>query len=301
MNAAEAQQRAAAAMIAAKRQARREAEESAPAAGGSEDERSGVKSPAPTSPRPPTKALAPPGKAPAMPAKPPGTAAKPPATAAKPPATATKPGGPPPMAKKPPPTPTKPKPAGGPPPKPKPKAMPRQDSGSGVGAAPRPAPEEGDGGEDTGGEEVATPPVVKKPMFGVGGGISAADLTAGLKARTGGSSMEEYNSDKETYLKWFNHYLAPRNLMADDLHLSLSTGVLLINALEEATGEQAGKYKSKANFPVHCIDNLNVALALCKKTGIDTAGVTAEDIHGGNQKKVMVLFKHITKKYPLSE
>ncbi len=76
----------------------------------------------------------------------------------------------------------------------------------------------------------------------------------------------------------------------------LKNGLALIAVFEKINGTTAAKYHKGATLPVHCIDNLNVALKLISESGVN-CGVTAEDIHGGVRKKLIILFGSILNKH----
>jgi hypothetical protein len=75
---------------------------------------------------------------------------------------------------------------------------------------------------------------------------------------------------KKKALEWLNAKLAGHNIVVSDISNCFSDGLLLIYALEAASGQSLGKYNKKAMFAVHRLDNITVALSFLAKHGVPT-------------------------------
>ncbi|KXS16843.1 hypothetical protein M427DRAFT_68863 [Gonapodya prolifera JEL478] len=102
-------------------------------------------------------------------------------------------------------------------------------------------------------------------------------------------------------IEWLNIHQTIVEVTAGDLHGSLKDGIVLINALEHASGESAGKYNKRAMLPAHKFDNLQVAINFMGKLGVHLGGrVQPMDIINEDKQKILVLFVAILKRFPLS-
>ncbi|RKP01092.1 hypothetical protein CXG81DRAFT_26238 [Caulochytrium protostelioides] len=86
---------------------------------------------------------------------------------------------------------------------------------------------------------------------------------------------------------------------ASGLYTELGDGLKLIWALEGYTGQSVGRYNKRVMLPAQKVDNLAVALAFLAANGVETAFCTPHDVMEGDRSKILSLFNHILKQFPL--
>ncbi|KAI8917785.1 hypothetical protein DFJ77DRAFT_457825 [Powellomyces hirtus] len=146
---------------------------------------------------------------------------------------------------------------------------------------------------------VSSPPMVRRGPPNSG---SNPDLfnnaSLNFKRKEASTSGDDAAIEKGG-LEWLNKHLASQNIQVDNLFGgSLGNGLNLIYALEDATGESAGRYNKRAMLPVHRLDNLAVALNFLSKKGISTSFCSPQDIMDGDRGKILTLFNYILKTFP---
>jgi len=190
-------------------------------------------------------------------------------------------------------------------PVPRKKPIPQVPSKPHLDETPKPAEAESSEAE----ANTAAPPVEEKPHIPMKPHIGKSVLpqipakpegTEQVKKMSQGSQADLDSQVEKDAIAWLNKNLEGKGAVIENLEEGLKNGVNLIHALEHITGESVGKYKETASLPVHCIDNQNVALKFLTQKGVNTGGVTAEDLYGGVKKKIMILFRAVLIKYPPS-
>jgi len=95
---------------------------------------------------------------------------------------------------------------------------------------------------------------------------------------------------KKTFTRWCNTYLIERKMSVVDLTKDLSSGILLINLLEQISAKPvAPNYNKNPKMRVQQIENVNFSLEFLKKEGIKIVGIDGGNIVDGNLKLILGL------------
>jgi hypothetical protein len=98
-------------------------------------------------------------------------------------------------------------------------------------------------------------------------------------------------------IQWLQKNVEDKEFSKDNLYSSLTDGIVLIRALEKASGQSAGRYNKKAMMPAQQMDNLQVAVNFMNKLGIEANNVRPLDIHDSTRSKCLVAFVSILRKF----
>lgn len=89
-------------------------------------------------------------------------------------------------------------------------------------------------------------------------------------------------------LHWLQKNVEDKEFSKDNLYSSLTDGIVLIRALEKASGSTAGRYNKRAVMPAQQMDNLQVLVNFMTKLGIETNNVRPLDFFNQEKQKVGV-------------
>eukprot|EP01083_Nonionella_stella_P232272 819584_1 len=95
----------------------------------------------------------------------------------------------------------------------------------------------------------------------------------------------------ETFKRWMNARLEPRNIVLEDITKDLRDGLAMIALIEIQTGEPfPKKYFKKCPMRIHCLNNIEQVMTVLKEDlGVQLVNVSATDIYDGNLKLILGL------------
>ncbi|KAL5267299.1 hypothetical protein ACHWQZ_G004368 [Mnemiopsis leidyi] len=93
------------------------------------------------------------------------------------------------------------------------------------------------------------------------------------------SSREEVQ--KRTFQKWVNMYLKPRGLHVTDLFTDLQDGVLLLQLLEQLSGQKLGRSRC-VDEKLRGLENVDMALSFLHDRGLQLVNIDATNITSGD-------------------
>ncbi len=113
-------------------------------------------------------------------------------------------------------------------------------------------------------------------------------------------------------VEWLNRHQSARQVTENDLFeyvkscianttSQLKDGVILLQALESASGKSAGRFAKNPKMPAQQMDNLTVLINFMDKLKISTSGVRPYDINTAVQKTGLILFTNLFKVFGVTE
>ncbi|XP_072528058.1 LOW QUALITY PROTEIN: neuron navigator 2-like, partial [Salminus brasiliensis] len=98
--------------------------------------------------------------------------------------------------------------------------------------------------------------------------------------------------DTQIYTDWANHYLAKsgHKRLIKDLQQDVSDGVLLAEIIQVVANEKIEDINGCPKSRSQMIENIDTCLAFLAAKGVNTQGLSAEEIRNGNLKAILGLF-----------
>eukprot|EP00731_Ephydatia_muelleri_P029108 Em0020g752a len=124
------------------------------------------------------------------------------------------------------------------------------------------------------------------------GAISSTNLN---KAKSSSVQSMPQQLPKEAYIQWINQQLETQHKTWQDVLASLEGGTGIIEALANASGENAPRYNPHPKLPVHRQDNWRVAFEFMKSIGINAKGIEPADLASGSEAAISNMFSNILK------
>lgn len=87
-------------------------------------------------------------------------------------------------------------------------------------------------------------------------------------------------------IQWLQKHVDDKEFGKENLYPSLVDGIVLIKALEKASGASAGRYNKRAIMPAQQMDNLQVLVNFMSKLGIEANNVRPLDFFNQEKQKV---------------
>eukprot|EP01113_Clastostelium_recurvatum_P015306 TRINITY_DN184_c0_g1_i2.p1 TRINITY_DN184_c0_g1~~TRINITY_DN184_c0_g1_i2.p1 ORF type:complete len:757 (-),score=257.76 TRINITY_DN184_c0_g1_i2:127-2397(-) len=106
---------------------------------------------------------------------------------------------------------------------------------------------------------------------------------------------------KRTFTRWCNNHLVERMLKINTLETDLSTGVILLNLLEEISSKQIGVMNKNPKIVAQKLENCGLALRFLKDEGIKLVAIGPEDIVDGKTKLILGLIWTIILRYQIQK
>eukprot|EP00026_Physarum_polycephalum_P006104 Phypoly_transcript_06145.p1 GENE.Phypoly_transcript_06145~~Phypoly_transcript_06145.p1 ORF type:complete len:556 (-),score=104.69 Phypoly_transcript_06145:172-1758(-) len=106
---------------------------------------------------------------------------------------------------------------------------------------------------------------------------------------------------KRTFTRWMNVHLAKRGLKVENLSSDLQDGVLLINVLEEISGQKIPKYHKVVKMRIHKTENVSTAMDFMTKQGLKFTNVGATDIVDKKTKLILGVVWTIILRYQIQK
>uniref|UniRef100_A0A8C9RB84 Neuron navigator 3 n=1 Tax=Scleropages formosus TaxID=113540 RepID=A0A8C9RB84_SCLFO len=107
-----------------------------------------------------------------------------------------------------------------------------------------------------------------------------------------GTGQEQESEDSKIYTDWANHYLAksgcPR--LIKDLAQDIADGVLLAEIIQIIANEKVEDINGCPRSRSQMIENVDACLSFLEARGVNTKGLSAEEIRNGNLKTILGLF-----------
>lgn len=107
-------------------------------------------------------------------------------------------------------------------------------------------------------------------------------------------------SQKKTFTRWTNHYLAERMLKINDLFVDLKDGILLINLMELISSKSLGRYEKRPRMELQMLGNIDVALKFITSEGIKLVNIGPKDIYIGAPKLILGLIWTLILRYQIN-
>jgi len=101
------------------------------------------------------------------------------------------------------------------------------------------------------------------------------------------------------FTRWANTHLTQRDLLVEDLEEDFKDGILLIELLEQLSGDTLPKYNKRPKLRIQRLENINLGLEYLKDKGVKLVNVGAEDIENGNVKLILGLVWSVVTKYQI--
>eukprot|EP00163_Fabomonas_tropica_P025911 TRINITY_DN4585_c0_g1_i1.p1 TRINITY_DN4585_c0_g1~~TRINITY_DN4585_c0_g1_i1.p1 ORF type:complete len:937 (-),score=265.93 TRINITY_DN4585_c0_g1_i1:101-2734(-) len=115
------------------------------------------------------------------------------------------------------------------------------------------------------------------------------------------SDVDWVKSQKKAFTGWMNANLSRRQIFVKDLATDLADGTVFINLAEILTGQSAGSYHKQPKFRVHKLENVDKALQLLRKNGIELHGLANEDVVDGKMKILLGSIWRLIRSFQLAK
>jgi len=106
---------------------------------------------------------------------------------------------------------------------------------------------------------------------------------------------------KRTFTRWMNVHLSKRGLKVENLSNDLQDGVLLINVLEEISGQKIPKYHKVVKMRIHKTENVAAAMDFMRQQGLKFTNVGATDIVDKKTKLILGVVWTIILRYQIQK
>ncbi|XP_061620477.1 neuron navigator 2 isoform X3 [Phyllopteryx taeniolatus] len=108
----------------------------------------------------------------------------------------------------------------------------------------------------------------------------------------GPATVTEIRRNAQIYTDWANHYLAKsgHKRLIKDLQTDVADGVLLAEIIQVVANEKIDDINGSPKSPSQMIENIDVCLSFLAAKGVNTQGLSAEEIRNGNLKAILGLF-----------
>ncbi|KAM4602786.1 neuron navigator 2 isoform 2-T2 [Polymixia lowei] len=107
-----------------------------------------------------------------------------------------------------------------------------------------------------------------------------------------GAPLPEGGADTQIYTDWANHYLAKsgHKRLIKDLQTDVTDGVLLAEIIQVVANEKIDDINGCPKSRSQMIENIDACLSFLAAKGVNTQGLSAEEIWNGNLKAILGLF-----------
>ncbi|XP_077476471.1 neuron navigator 2 isoform X3 [Stigmatopora argus] len=122
--------------------------------------------------------------------------------------------------------------------------------------------------------------------------IPSLNQQLGSGRRRGPATVLEIRRNAQIYTDWANHYLAKsgHKRLIKDLQTDVADGVLLAEIIQVVANEKIDDIIGCPKSRTQMIENIDVCLSFLAAKGVNTQGLSAEEIRNGNLKAILGLF-----------
>ncbi|XP_077375550.1 neuron navigator 2 isoform X3 [Festucalex cinctus] len=122
--------------------------------------------------------------------------------------------------------------------------------------------------------------------------IPSLNQQLGSGCPRGPSTVSEIRRNAKIYTDWANHYLAKsgHKRLIKDLQTDVADGVLLAEIIQVVANEKIDDINGCPKSRSQMIENIDVCLSFLAAKGVNTQGLSAEEIRNGNLKAILGLF-----------
>ncbi|XP_057687881.1 neuron navigator 2 isoform X2 [Corythoichthys intestinalis] len=108
----------------------------------------------------------------------------------------------------------------------------------------------------------------------------------------GPATVSEIRRNAQIYTDWANHYLAKsgHKRLIKDLQTDVADGVLLAEIIQVVANEKIDDINGCPKSRSQMIENIDACLSFLAAKGVNTQGLSAEEIRNGNLKAILGLF-----------
>ncbi|XP_077420271.1 neuron navigator 2 isoform X3 [Vanacampus margaritifer] len=122
--------------------------------------------------------------------------------------------------------------------------------------------------------------------------IPSLNQQLGSGCPRGPPNVSEVRRNAKIYTDWANHYLAKsgHKRLIKDLQTDVADGVLLAEIIQVVANEKIDDINGCPKSRSQMIENIDVCLSFLAAKGVNTQGLSAEEIRNGNLKAILGLF-----------